>query len=620
MSAAAALQALQHKGALRAVDATFAQLLQRLGGAPEVMLAGALAMRAIALGHSGFTLARAAELLDELEATTSLPELAAWTAALNDSTLVASDTQTPAPLCFEHGRVSLRRYARYEADLVARLLARAGEVVDVGGASAPTDTDAEASGLAPLPQALRQLFAIESGALDLQALATWLALRQRLTLVTGGPGTGKTTTVARMLALLMSAVDENAAPRIALAAPTGRAAARLGEAVSASLQRDVEAGRLDPALAARIPREAQTLHRLLGWRTGKVGFRHDAGNPLPFEVVVVDEASMIDLPLMAKLVAAVGDGAKLVLLGDPDQLPAVEAGNVLGALCEAAGANAGLSAAQAHAASIALRSEVPVTDSALPLAGHRVHLQRGYRQAGAAQLSELARMIRDGDAGSACALLRSGSEELQWREGNAAQLERILVPFALPDFQAMAAAADPQAALRLSTRTRVLTAMRKGAFGADTWNAWFARRLGGVASPWFHGRLVMITANSYRHGLFNGDTGIAWQEDDGETVVWFESNGDYRPWRSSQLPAHDSAFASTVHKAQGSEFERIALVLPDTDARVLNRELVYTALTRARQSVLLWSSQTTLETAIARRTRRDTGLALRFGVSGDNGD
>jgi len=130
---------------------------------------------------------------------------------------------------------------------------------------------------------------------------------------------------------------------------------------------------------------------------------------------------------------------------------------------------------------------------------------------------------------------------------------------------------------------------------------------------------VMITANSYRHGLFNGDTGIAWQEDDGETVVWFESNGEYRPWRTSQLPAHDSAFASTVHKAQGSEFERIALVLPDNDARVLNRELVYTALTRARHSVLLWSPQTILETAISRRTHRDTGLLARFGVDNANG-
>ncbi|HEY5971029.1 MAG TPA: exodeoxyribonuclease V subunit alpha [Pseudoxanthomonas sp.] len=634
MSASVALQALQRKGALRTVDLAFAQLLQRLGATTEVMLAGALAMRAVALGHSGFTLARAGELLEELDASTSLPDLVMWTAALEDSALVASDTQTATPLTFEHGRVSLRRYARYEADLVARLLARTSEGLNVGGASAPTLFQGCSSGLKPLPrpegsplggqekplpQELRQLFALKSGSLDLQALATWLALRQRLTLVTGGPGTGKTTTVARMLALLVSTVDENASPRIALAAPTGRAAARLGEAVSASLQRDVDASRLDPALAERIPREAQTLHRLLGWRTGKVGFRHDAGNPLPFDVVVVDEASMIDLPLMAKLVAAVGDQARLVLLGDPDQLPAVEAGNVLGALCDAAGDGVAFPVAQAAAASAALQAEVPVSDSALPLAGHRVHLQRGYRQAGAAHLTELARAIRDGDADSACALLRSGSDGLQWQEGSAAQLEKTLSPFALPDFQAMATAPDPQAALRLSTRTRVLTAMRKGAFGADTWNAWFARRLGGVASPWFHGRLVMITANSYRHGLFNGDTGIAWQEDDGETVVWFESNGEYRPWRTSQLPAHDSAFASTVHKAQGSEFDRIALVLPDNDARVLNRELVYTALTRARHSVLLWSPQAILETAIARRTHRDTGLLARFGVDNANG-
>jgi exodeoxyribonuclease V alpha subunit len=379
--------------------------------------------------------------------------------------------------------------------------------------------------------------------------------------------------------LLARFVADGVAPeRIALAAPTGRAAARMGEAIGAALRRDVEAGRIGAALAASIPRDAKTLHRLLGWQKGKAAFRHDARNPLPHEVVVVDEASMIDLPLMAKLVAAVRDAATLVLLGDPDQLPAVEAGDVLGALCDAPA-----------------------------LAAARVHLRHGWRQSEAPRLSALAKTVGEGDGEAALAALRAGGDGLQWREGGVAQLEAALAEFALPDYRAMLAAPDPHAALELAARSRVLTALRHGPFGAAAWNAWFARRLGGGASAWFHGRLVMVVANDYRLELFNGDTGIAWEDGRGEIAVWFGRRG--APLRPAQLPAHDSAYATTVHKAQGSEFDRVALVLPDADSRVLNRELVYTALTRARSGVLVWGAEAQLRTAIRTSSRRESGLA-----------
>ncbi|MFT3761676.1 MAG: exodeoxyribonuclease V subunit alpha [Pseudoxanthomonas sp.] len=597
MNANAILHSLHRQQALRDIDLAFAELLARLGGNDETQLAGALAMRAIALGHSGFALVRAQELLEELQAEAALPDAVAWETALRASELVAADTSTPAPLVLEHGRVSLRRYARYESELARRIAQRAARDAD-----APVDADAHRI------DALRRLFDLPAPELDRQALAAWLALRRRLLLVTGGPGTGKTTTVARVLALLLSA---DIAPRIALAASTGRAAARLGEAIAASVQRDVEAGRLDPALAERIPHQARTLHRLLGWRGGKVDFVHGPDNPLPFDVVVVDEASMIDLPLMAKLVAAVRDDAALVLIGDPDQLPAVEAGDVLGALCDAAGDGVSLPPALAAAASTALQAEVPAAAEASPLPGHRVHLQRGYRQADSARLSRLAQAAGAGDAEAVLATLREDGEGVRWREGDASRLEAALADFALPDYRAMLAAPDPQAALRLAARTRVLTALRNGPFGAAAWNAWFAHRLGGnAASPWFHGRLVMVTANDYRLNLFNGDTGIAWEDERGGIAVWFERHD--APWRPAQLPAHETAFAGTVHKAQGSEFDRVALVLPDADARVLNRELVYTALTRARREVLLWGSEQCLREAIGRRSRRDTGLAARL--------
>ncbi len=595
------LSRLERSGALRLVDAEFARLLrQRLGASAEVALAGALAMRAVSLGHGGFVLAEADALLRELDDDGVLPAYADWDAALRDSPLVAltsawnagdghdaeeqaadeqpGDART-APLVYEHGRIALHRYARYEQQLARDLRTRAA-VSPATVNETWLDTRIHAlfhSGDAPTTDGD-----------DLQAQAAATALRQRLTLLTGGPGTGKTTTVARILVLLHEAAAQagEPAPRIALAAPTGRAAARLAEAIEATLARDVAAGRLTPEAAAAIPREAQTQHRLLGWQSHRVAFRHDARHPLPFDVVVVDEASMVDLPLMAKLVAAVPEHARLLLIGDPDQLPAVEAGDVLGALCAAA-------------------------DTGGPLHAQRVHLTHSYRQAGAQTLQAFADRVRRGDADAAIAQLQAGDAALVWREGNALALADTLRTFALPAYRALAAAADPAQALRQALSMRVLCALREGPFGARAWNAWFAAQLG-ARDAFFHGRLIQIAANSYRHGLFNGDVGILWQGDDGEALAWFDTGSGLRPWRPAQLPVHDSAFATTVHKAQGSEFDAVALVLPDADARVCTRELLYTGLTRARREALLWSPAAILRTAIQRRTHRDSGLMTRL--------
>ncbi|MFC3716226.1 AAA family ATPase [Luteimonas soli] len=659
---------------LREVDRAFARLLQRMGGTPEVALAGALAMRAVSLGHGGFPLAGARALLDELDADAALPDADAWADALRASPLVAAGTEASAPLVFEHDMVALRRYARYEQRLADALRNRRGVVAEA------VDDDA-----------LARLFALPVGRVltrhpddgdartrssgddsnngdnsggsrpalqvDRQALAAWTVLRQRLTLVTGGPGTGKTTTVARMLALLAARTptDEAQIVRIALAAPTGRAAARLGEAVADALTRDVEAGRLDADIAARVPRQAQTLHRLLGWqRSG--AFRHDAALPLPYDVVVVDEASMVDLPMMARLVDAVAPDARLVLLGDPDQLPAVEAGDVLGALCAAAGDGLAVPAEfEALAASgdpsdhhphnlsdrhphnlsdrhpresgdpWTFRDEEPMsTDSRLrgsdeqvvavtaPLTGHRIHLTRGYRQANAAGVAKLARAVQHGEAADALNLLRNGTDGVHWIDAPPTALERHLETEVLPAYRALAQAEDPRAALRLAARVRVLTALRHGPAGAAAWNAWFARRLG-HGDAWFRGRLLMVTANSYRHRLFNGDTGVCWPDADGHPVVWFEQDGQLVPWSPGQLPQHDTAFATTVHKAQGSEFDDVWLLLPARDNRVLSRELVYTGITRARKELHVAGSAEVIETALGRHASRWSGLGWRLG-------
>lgn len=598
-----ALRALANADALRTVDLAFARLLRdRLAAVPEVQLAGALAMRAVGLGHSGFTLASAGTLVAALEADVTLPPVEAWAAALRDSACVATRITHAAEawLCFEHGVVALGRYARYEQQLADALRARAAVREPVAAAD--------------VADHVRTLFpAVGDGVLDRQALAAVMALRRRLLLLTGGPGTGKTTTVARLLALRIALAHARGAtaPRIALAAPTGRAAVRMAEAIDGVLMADVAAGRIDAAVAQAVPREASTVHRLLGAKRDGVSFHHGADAPLPHEVVLVDEASMIDLPLMAKLVSAVSPEATLVLMGDPDQLPAVEAGDVLGALCGASGDGIALPAADAAWATEALGTPVPVGQHAAPLAGRRVHLLRGWRQAGAEALQAAAAAVQQGDAAALQAACEAGNDALQWRHGDVAALAAWLEHHALPHFRAVADAPDPATALRRAAAMRILAALRRGAWGATQWDAWCCTRLGG-RDPWFHGRLVAITTNSPRHRLANGDIGVVWHETPGNPAVWFESAGTLRAFRPGQLPRHAGAFATTVHKAQGSEFDAIALVLPDANSRVLARELLYTALTRARRQVLLWGRAEVLAGAASRTTWRDAGLAARL--------
>lgn len=610
--AARALLRLHAEGALRGIDVDFAALLRdRLRAPATVALAGALAMRAVALGHSSFALNDADRLLDALGTRAQLPDADDWAASLAASACVAhaeNAGDAGALLAFAHGRIALRRYARYEQALAESLHRRARIVTGVDDGAA-------------LSSALRRLFprddAATHGDIDRQALAAAMALRRRLLLITGGPGTGKTTTVARLLALQWMAARSRGAPppRIALAAPTGRAAARLGEAIDGVIRADLAAGRLDADIADAMPRQARTLHRLLGAQPGRVSFRHDVRHPLPFDLVVVDEASMVDLPLMAKLVAAVPEAATLVLLGDPDQLPAVEAGDVLGGLCAASGDGLALPPADAQAVSAWLDTPVPARDDApdddAPLAGARVHLLRGWRQADAATLQALAEALQRDDRDAVMARLRDGGESLDWHRDDATPLAEVVRREALPAFEAVRDADDPAQALQRASSLRLLTALRRGPFGAEHWNAWCEAELG-ARVPYFHGRLIAIGANSERHGLYNGDLGVVWRDAQGDAVVWFDTAQGLRAWRPAQLPMYASAYASTVHKAQGSEFDRVLLVLPDADARVLSRELLYTALTRARRRVVLWAAPEALERALERRTWRDSGLDARL--------
>ncbi len=620
---------------LRAMDRAFADVLRRqdrLRGADSderVLTAAMLASLAVSEGHAAFDPARPRLLVDDERAW---PAADVWREMLAASHWV--DTPAPetaadpaAPLVLEHGLLYLRRYREYERRLADGLRRLAQ--------SEPQSADSSA--LAPL---FSRLFP-RSREDDRQARAAALALLRRLLFVTGGPGTGKTTTIARLLVLLIAQakLDGTAAPRIALAAPTGRAAERMAQSLARAVEMLREAG-VDAALCEALPTQARTLHRLLGPLGDRPRFRHDRSNPLPFEIVVVDEASMVDLPLMCKLVEAVPEAARLILLGDRDQLPSVEAGDVLAAIVDAAGEADALAPEDAAALSPLFgraaaanpkpnaRSEpspqmslfeasppaprVAGDAAPAPLRGHRVHLVQGYRQSAQLDLTPLAEAARRGDADAALELLRSGLRGVGFHENAADPLAMPSRESLLAPWRELASMRDPAEALERAAHQRVLCALRDGPQGASRLNARIEEALAGAQrETYFHGRLLLITENSYRHGLFNGDIGVCLRDADGAAVAWF-GGAELRGFHPATLPAHAGAFAVTVHKAQGSEFDTVWLQMPAQDARVASRELLYTAMTRARRELHVCASEPVLRAALSRHAVRVSGLAERL--------
>ena len=613
------LDALHKGGHLRTLDHALAQSLRRLDrDTPDAVLAAAaLASLAVAKGHAGVRLGAADALV---EAEIAWTDAAAWTRQLaasrwvdtpDDATAVADPH---APLVLEGGLLYLRRYREYERALALGLQRIATQPVPEAG-------------IEPLALLFARLFP-QATHDDRQALAAALALRHALLLVTGGPGTGKTTTTARLLVLLVAQALHagRASPRIALAAPTGRAAERMAESVRQAVQALAAMG-VDADLLAALPTSGTTLHRLLGTIPDSPRFRHDGDNPLPFDVVVVDEASMIDLPLMAKLVDAVASGTRLVLLGDPDQLPSVEAGDVLAAILGTAGEGDAMGRGDADMLRPLLgdagnTSVLAQEGGEARFPGIRVHLQRGWRQSEALDLAPLAAAVREGDADAALAQLRAGTlSNVHFHEGLADPLE-LQRDALLAHFRALGHAATPADALAQSTRLRLLTAVREGPQGARTLNARIERLLaegggaGRAPQGHFQGQLLIVTENSYRHRLFNGDIGVCMRDAAGTLVAWFPGDdaGHPRAFHPAALPAHDSAFAMTVHKAQGSEFDTVWLLLPARGNRVLSRELVYTGITRARRALHVAGSEAVIREALARHAGRWSGLGWRLGA------
>jgi exodeoxyribonuclease V alpha subunit len=399
---------------------------------------------------------------------------------------------------------------------------------------------------------------------------------------------------------------------IGLAAPTGKAAARMAEAIrNAKAELPVS-----EAIKAALPDEARTLHRLLGSRGDSPHVRHNAANPLALDVLVVDEASMVDLALMAKLLDALPPTARLILLGDKDQLCAVEAGAVFAELCEGQGFDAQAAADLQRITG----QQVPVSQPSSRLGDAVVLLTHSHRFAGDSGIGELARRINGGDVSGTLNLLKQDRSDLTWNAQPSPNdlLERLDQGYA--PFITAVKRADPAAAFNAFNAFRALTAQREGPWGVaginDALEARIKRR-SQVASRerWYVGRPVMVRQNDYALGLFNGDIGICLHTEFGLRVFFAgEGAGEdgFRSFAPARLPSHDSAFAMTVHKSQGSEFAEVLLVLPEQPSPLLTRSLFYTGITRAKHKVEIWALPARLGEAVATRAERAAGLAERL--------
>ncbi len=610
-------------GVLAAADVHVARRLAALdgGGDPWVELATALAVRAPRLGHVLVDLATIAATAtvdsDDPVDLSGLPwpEPGAWIERVEASGLVARGEGADAadrPLRLVGSSLYLDRYWREERQVAADLRALAG------GAPAGIDGGVLAGGIG-------RLFAGQED--GRQALAAAAAVLRRLAVVAGGPGTGKTTTVARVVALLAEQAVAAGAPDllVALAAPTGKAAARLEEAVHE------EAAKLpvDPEVRAQLlALDATTLHRLLGWRPDSQSrFRHDRANRLPHDVVVVDETSMVSLSLMARLVEAVRPDARLVLVGDPGQLTSIEAGAVLGDIVGPAAAGPRMGATVREAAARALGRpldgvEEPPPDAAI--ADGIVALDRVHRYGEA--IARVADAIRAGDADATLDALGADPDRVLWLPIDAGdpvageELAPVRLGAEASGRRVVAAARGGDAATAIAAlgAFRVLCAHRRGAHGVARWTdqieRWLSQVIAGFGAEgrWYVGRPLLVTENDYGLRLYNGDTGVVVAAPEGRASCAFERRGEVLTVSPSRLAAVDTAYAMTIHKSQGSQVDTAAVLLPPPTSRILTRELLYTAVTRARERLIVVGTEETVRAAVERPVARASGLRGRL--------
>ncbi len=602
---------------LSALDLHFARFIQGLVGddTPEIALAAALVSRWRSDGHICLDLAIPAGkiLLPGADGSVRCPELASWRQTLSESPVVGQPGEWK-PLILTGTRLYLYRYWEYENKLATILKQRMEAKLPAFDENLlresldrlfpPPFSDNETNG--------RQGFDILT---NWQKVAAFTAFVKSFSVISGGPGTGKTFTVAKILALL---IEQNGGKplRIALTAPTGKAAARVQEAIQ-------EAKSVLPcteAVKSALPVAASTIHRFLGSVPHAPHPRYHEDNLLPVDVVVVDECSMIDLALLSRLVQAIPDSARLILLGDKDQLASVEAGAVFGDICHTR-RHPFYSPAFAETCRCMTGESIPVRlpgRVAPPAADCHVELLRNYRFHAESAIAGASRAVNKGDGLEALSILKTASAgDARWQSLPSPEaLHKSLESILTETFAGYLATTDPRDVFGRFNLLRILCVLRDGPYGVGHVNDLIEeilhrQKIVHRDTPWYFGRPVMITRNDYTARLYNGDIGIVLPDPEGqnEPRVFFPTpEGTFRKILPSRLGSYETVFAMTVHKSQGSEFDRILCLLPDRDAPLLTRELIYTALTRARKDVAIWGREDVFLKAVSRRIERSSGL------------
>ena len=610
------------------IDIYFARLMGSLadGSVPELMLASALVSSRTRQGDICLDLSGVqGRALHEIQKITEkpyepdepnesqtlvCPELDLWRSKLEESFVVGKPGEFKPLILDDKSRLYLYRYWEYQEKLavfIKKRVCREDENIDL--------TRMKHN----IRQGMKRLFFKNRASKNTnwQAVAAFAALTKKFCVISGGPGTGKTTTIAKILALLLELKSPERL-KIALAAPTGKAAARLKQSVKFSKDNSD----FSETIKGAIPEEVSTVHRLLGSIKGSPYFRYNAENNLPADIVVVDEASMVDLALMSKLVQSLAGHTSLILLGDKDQLSSVEAGAVLGDICDAEKISrfSGKFCKEFEAATgnVIDTGQLPYSNDKPGLCDSVVQLQQNYRFGDDSGIGAVSRAVNNKDATQAATLLKNGKrKDIQWKRlPGHGELVHAIRDTVKENFTKYLKAGGISSVFDKFAQFKIFCAIRQGPFGVVAVNSAVEQILKdeNMIKPgvkWYHGRPVLITRNDYNLRLFNGDVGIVLADHKANNelcVVFPEVDGTYRKLHPLRLPEHETVYAMTVHKSQGSEFNKILLILPDIDTPVLTRELIYTGITRARESVEIWCDEDIFHTAVSRGIKRASGL------------
>jgi len=594
---------------LSALDIHFANFMSRLTGKDisGLSLAAALVSSYTRQGHVCLDLSsvEGKELLKRENGIDPVvcPDLNNWCKQLRKTGVVGNPGEYKPLILDDRSRLYLFRYWEYQEKLANSIRSRISDTgVDIG--------------IGLLKEELMRLSPLdEAEEINWQRVAAFTALTKRFCVISGGPGTGKTSIVATILALLLKQAEPER-PRIALIAPTGKAAAKLQEAIRSTKTKLS----FPDSIKDAIPEEASTIHRLLGTILNSPYFRHNAKNTLPVDVVVVDEASMVDLALMSKLTQALPLQARIILLGDKDQLASVEAGAVFGDICDT-GTEHRFSQGFCKDCKEITGYTIHTQQNGTPESGIRdciIQLEKNYRFGTDSGIGTVSYAVNTGDGDHAIKLMKGEKYgDITWKNlPQPKDLSRVIKATIMQGYGDYLRASDPFKVFQVFERFRILCALRQGPYGVVAINFLVEQilreeRLINPDRRWYPGRPVLITRNDYNLRLFNGDMGIVLSDPsvNNELRVFFPAtDGTLKKFHPFRLPEHETVYAMTVHKSQGSEFDKVLLVLPDRESPVLTRELIYTSITRAKKSVEIWGNENVFRFAVSRHIERTSGL------------